>query len=142
MNFDSPTPIRTDADLLDLWRTLMGPLGFSRTTLWMVPIGGDDLPDRLVLPIDHVPTHPTVRDCDRAAEFAVRFLPAGGSMAFLFSRPGPGGVTSGDAAWARLLAGSAERHGLGDRPVALANNATLTLRPQATRGVRSARSAG
>ena len=51
MTTDDPI-IRTQADLEQVWRTLMEPLGFSDGSLWLLAIGPDDRPTQLLVEIE------------------------------------------------------------------------------------------
>ena len=97
--------IRSQADLHRTWQSLMSPLGFSGQSIWMMVIGPDDRPlPQLTeitdadLPDDLAPRDvaPLLRRVREAGLGDVR-------VAFLRSRPGEGGVTAEDRAWAALL---------------------------------------
>lgn len=100
------TPIRTQADLERTWRSLMGPLGFGGTSIWLFLIGPDDLPLRQITQIEEAvrpPSPESLRNFgamlrQRSDEFAFE-----GRWAFLRSRPGRIQVTQDDRAWARGL---------------------------------------
>ena len=104
MNF-RPT-IRTQADLEEAWRTLMGPLGFSQHSVWLMLVDASDRPDPHLSRIDEADDPPTTAELSGFAEM-LRTLHAelvpGGRVAFLRSRPGPAGVTADDRAWAAAL---------------------------------------
>ncbi len=118
----APT-IRTDADLERAWRTLMGPLGFSRHSLWVMVVADDGVPLPQLTKIDDL-THPPERD--RLTALAERLrghlddVAPRGRVAFLLSRPGRGGLTPRDRAWAAAL--YAFPH-LADVPVMLVHRA-------------------
>ena len=59
------TPIRTQADLEAFWRRLMEPLGFSDGTLWVLAIGGDDLPTPTLLEVVDEGVQPTPEEITR-----------------------------------------------------------------------------
>ena len=101
---DEPTVIRTQTDLEALWRTLMGDLGFSRTTLWLLLLdhAGEVLP--VVVPIEDIPARPTDA-VEKLTEMLTHVVPPGGSAAFLLTRPGTDGpLTTSERAWTRALA--------------------------------------
>ncbi len=98
--------LRTQTDLEDAWRHLMGPLGFSSPSLWFVLITADDELFPHVTQIDEAATPPSPDEvaglADLMAELRDEFAP-GGRIAFLRSRPGRRGITAEDRAWARAL---------------------------------------
>jgi hypothetical protein len=98
--------IRTQQDLEDAWRTLMGPLGFSAGSIWLMLIGADDEPFPHLTKIEGA-EHPPPPDelagfARMIGELLADFAP-GGRVAFLRSRPGRGGLTTDDRAWAEAL---------------------------------------
>ncbi|MGN6608131.1 MAG: hypothetical protein ACTHMS_14105 [Jatrophihabitans sp.] len=99
------TFVRTDHDLFDLWRDLMGTEGFGTRSLWHVFLGPDGRLEPVVVPIDDLPATP---DTEVLATFAgilhdLRDEVGWASMAVLLSRPGPGTMSAGDRAWARAV---------------------------------------
>lgn len=100
---DQQPPIRTQSDLEALWRRLMGDLGFSRTTLWLVLLDADGRPTPVVIPIDDIPPRP-VDAVEHLTGLLAHLVQPGGSVVFLLSRPGPDGPpTSSERAWIRAL---------------------------------------
>ncbi|WP_432476669.1 hypothetical protein [Nocardioides sp. GXQ0305] len=118
--------IRTQQDLEDTWRHLMGPLGFSRETIWLMLIDRDDQPFPQLTQIDDATTPPSGDELAGftalVGELCSEFAP-GGRVAFLRSRPGPGGLTTRDRAWARALYDVGR---LGDVPVDVVHRACNT----------------
>ena len=104
MTFD-PT-IRTQQDLEDAWRHLMGPLGFSGHSIWLMLIDADGHPVPHLTQIeqaDHPPGPAELAGlADLIAQLVAEFVP-GGSVAFLRTRPGLPGLTTDDRAWATAL---------------------------------------
>jgi len=123
--------IRTQADLDLRWRALMGPLGFSRPSLWVMfldPAGGCAGP---LTQIDRIPARPDhrllvslLRTC---AEVVHEDLEPGSRVAFLRSRPGPGAVDADDRAWAGGLVAAARTVGVPCEPVHLATDERVTV---------------
>ena len=104
--------IRSQADLESVWRTLMKPLGFDRSSVWMMLIGPDDRPLPQVMEIDEVdepPVEELVAGLAGVLEQLREELLPEGRFAFLRSRPGAGGVTADDRAWATALYAAARR---------------------------------
>ena len=124
--------VHSQADLHQLWRILMGPLGFGRRTLWLVFVDVQGGVGRLIMPVD---IHPEPDDafvrqlfwvCEEAlgAEFG-----AGTRIAMLLSRPGSARVGDGDRAWARALADGAAHAGVALLPVHLATDDAIVVLP-------------
>lgn len=117
--------IRTQADLHEHWRALMGELGFGKRTLWVQLIGPDDRCHPAIMQIDHIPDRPD-------AEFLAHLmqtcngllveLPPDCRIAMLLSRPGRRELTSGDRAWAAGLYRAAALGGVRCAPLHLAND--------------------
>jgi hypothetical protein len=98
--------IKTQQDLEDAWRHLMGPLGFSRRSLWLMLIDADGTPVPHLSQIEQANSVPSPAElagfADTVSELVREFVP-GGRAAFLRSRPGGAGVTAEDRAWAQAL---------------------------------------
>lgn len=99
-----PTTIRSQADLHVAWRTLMGPLGFSGHMLWLMLIDEDGRPTPQLAQIEDDGRLPSAEEWEGFAEM-LRMLCGEvvprGRVAALRSRPGAGGLTQRDRAWAR-----------------------------------------
>jgi hypothetical protein len=122
---DQQPPIRTQSDLEALWRRLMGRLGFSRTTLWLVLLDADGRPTPVVIPIDDIPSRPTDA-VEHLSDLLAHLVQPGGSVVFLLSRPGPDGpLTPSERAWTRALEIVGRNVGSTVWPVHRANNAAL-----------------
>jgi hypothetical protein len=101
-----PTRIRTQSDLHDAWRQLMEPLGFSGHSVWLMLIEADDRTVPHLTQIEDAQQPPGPVQREGFAEMLrslVDDLVPGGRVAFLRSRPGGGGLTPDDRAWARGL---------------------------------------
>ena len=94
--------IRTQADLEQMWRRLMSPLGFARHTIWMVVVQ-DDRPIPQVMEIVETPDAPEADDVVAFAGVLELLARPDTRFAFLRSRPGGGGPDATDRAWARSL---------------------------------------
>lgn len=95
--------VRTTADLVRLWSTVVGDGGFGRRTLWLVFLDEAGRPAPVVVPVDDIPLVPSRADADSLGHFLDHFGGAG-TQALLLSRPGPCGVQAHDREWARALA--------------------------------------
>lgn len=118
-------PIRSQADLHQLWRTLMGELGFSAPQLWMVLIDADDWCTPVIQHIVEVPDVPdqdTLHGLLWVCRQLIDEIVTDGSVAFLRARPGPAGLIASDRAWAVGLLTAACEVGVECRPIHLAND--------------------
>lgn len=106
---DPDRPLRTQADLEAYWRTRMEPLGFSGGALWVLGIGGDDLPIPLLMEVVDDGYDPTPEEALTFGDFLAHLTPEtpdGSRFAFLRCRPGRGGPTAADRELvAALIAG-------------------------------------
>ena len=125
MTTDFHSPIRTQSDLEALWRGLMGELGFSRTSLWLMMLEADGTPVPTLLPIDGIPTRPTDA-VEGLTGLLLGLVPPGGSVAFLLTRPGVDGpLTPSERAWTRALEIVSRNVGGAAWPVHRANDEAL-----------------
>lgn len=124
--------VRTQAELEQVWRHLMEPLGFGGHSLWLMFIGydGEVLPH--LTQIEDTVRPPT----DEEAASFIRFLldlqdrvAPGRRVAFLRSRPGRGGPRPDDLAWARSLYAACRAGGMETDVVHLATEDTLVPLP-------------
>jgi hypothetical protein len=107
--------IRSQSDLHDAWSTLMGPLGFSGHSIWLMLIQADDRPLPHLTQIEEAKRLPTREENGHLAEtlqMLVSEVVPGGRVAFLRSRPGGGGLTLEDKAWAQSLYDAARLAGV------------------------------
>lgn len=128
---DEMPAIHTQADLDRHWRALMGPLGFSRTLLWVMFIDPAGRCTGPLSQIEEIPPQPDellltnlLKIC---AEVIDESLQPGSRVAFLRSRPGSGTVTGDDLAWARGLTEAAQAVGVRCEPVHLATDERVTV---------------
>lgn len=122
-----PLPPITDADALhQVWRHVMGRPGFRHRTLWMLLIAADGRPVHAVQ-LDEAPRAFEDGVADNLVDL-VRELHAGGlTVAFLYSRPGPGPRTADDMTWANGLTAHLRRNNLPTWPVHLANDSEIAM---------------
>ncbi|RHW27196.1 hypothetical protein D0Z08_11090 [Nocardioides immobilis] len=121
--------ITSQADLEQVWQTLMEPLGFTRTSLWMVFLHPDGRPHKTLIevpaPDDMVAPDPTAPELlDLLEEWTTEQVP-GGRVAFLRTRPGRGGLDRSDRLWAAALYAAAQLAGVPCEVVHAANNDRL-----------------
>lgn len=124
------SPVRTDDELLQRWRLIMGEGGFGRRSLWLVwfDAQGKQLP--MVVPVDDVPQRPDDELLGGLGEVVteiVRDQAPGGSVAITLSRPGPSVVDGDDRAWGLALLDMASRNAITLRRFHLAT--TGSVRP-------------
>jgi hypothetical protein len=97
--------IRTQNDLEQTWRELMGPWGYGRHSLWLMFIQ-DDVPIPQLTEVEGCEEPP---DAELTANFAqvlgglAHELGDGLRFAVLRTRPGTDRVTDDDRAWARSV---------------------------------------
>lgn len=122
--------VRTQADLYQHWRALMGELGFSEPILWFQFFDADGRCLPLIQQISeltHVPETDLLENLMWVCGEIIREHAPGGTVAFLRSRPGHAGVSPSDHAWATGLASAARDAGLRCHPVHLANDHELRV---------------
>ena len=123
----TPT-VTSQADLEEVWRTLMQPLGFARRSLWFMAVG----PDGTVIPqlnqiedCEQLPLPEQLLGALSTIHGVLDDLVPGARIAFLRSRPGGQGVDAEDRAWARELYGAARAVGAPLEVVHLATDADI-----------------
>lgn len=127
------TPLIADQmDLEDFWHELMGPLGFSSPSLWLVVLGPDERPLPHVVEIAEAHDLPT--DVQRSGfvevlEHITETLPSGISVAFLRTRPGTDAIGITDRRWAAMLYAAARSAGVACATVHSANDVHLVPVP-------------
>jgi hypothetical protein len=94
--------VATQADLEQMWRRLMEPLGFSGFSLWLVIIRGDRAVPK-VMEFTELPDSPEKEDTGALAKLLALLATPDTRFAFLRSRPGGGRPSAGDRAWALAL---------------------------------------
>jgi hypothetical protein len=108
------TPFRpvlhTQADVEQMWRRLMTPLGFTGSSLWMVVVE-DDRPLPRLMEIAELPMAHEAGEAEALAGVLERLADEGTRFAFLRSRPGGGRPDESDRAWARTLYDAGRRAG-------------------------------
>ena len=124
--------IRSQTDLEAAWRALLRPLGFTSHSTWIMLVGPDGRPLPQLVEVEGTAEPPDEGMVASLGDFLgelVSSLVPGASVAFLRSRPGAGGVTADDRAWARALLASARHAGLPTEVVHRACDVDVLLVP-------------
>lgn len=113
--------IRTQADLEQLWRRLMSPLGFGSCSVWLVVVDRQrPLPQ--IMEFARTPAHPEDGSAEALARALEHLAGPEVSFAFLRSRPGGGRPDAADLAWAKTLYDVGRRAGVRLEVVHLAHD--------------------
>lgn len=105
--------VRTQADLEEVWRRLMGPGGFERRSVWLLRVDADQRAIPMIAEITDCEDRPEPPLADQIGEL-LRSLDRedpGGSFAFLLTRPGVG-LDEDDRTWGRCLLAAGEAAGV------------------------------
>lgn len=134
--------ITSQADLEQVWRSLMEPLGFTRSSLWIIFVHPDGRPHKTLIEVPAPdamvapdPNAPELLDLLR--EWTTEQVP-GGRVAFLRTRPGRGGLDHTDRLWAAALYAAARVAGVPCEVVHAANDDRLVPVPLDEIGALSA----
>jgi hypothetical protein len=123
--------IRTQADLEEAWRHLMGPWGYGGASTWLMLVLDDEVIPHLT-EIAECEDPPEPEGIDGLADI-LRMLDEeiapGARVAFLRSRPGADVVTDTDRAWASGLYDAARRAGVPAEVVHLATRGSVRAIP-------------
>jgi hypothetical protein len=123
-------PIRNSYDLCLRWRALMGPLGFGRPRLWIGFLAPDNMMSAQLTQIEEIPHSADADMCRPLLEMCQHIVGrdgAGGSVAFLLTRPGRHPMDDADRSWACGLTSAAQRLGVSTWPVHFANDVELRV---------------
>ena len=92
----------------------MGPWGFGGHSLWLLVIDAEDRPFPQITEITEAEEPPDDEMVSSLATFVSGLAESddGRRFAFLRSRPGHGGLTADDRAWARALYDAGRRAGV------------------------------
>lgn len=125
-------PVRTQAELEQLWRRLMEPLGFAGGALWALAIDGHDHPTKVLMEIRDEGVEPTPEEATSFGPFLAHLgpdVPDGSRWAFLRCRPGRGGARASDRALVAALVAGCRDAGIATDVVHLATDDTLVPLP-------------
>ncbi len=123
-------PIKTQEDLCQLWRMLMGKLGFARRRIWFVTLDRDGAVLPGVVQIDECPVRPDRIMLVHLMDMILDLFeedPRRHSVAFLWSRPGGTATTAADLCWAAAIRDAAKEAMLPTWPIHLANDFDLRV---------------
>lgn len=123
-------PVRTDADLRQRWRALMGELGFGGHSLWLNLVDADGRMTPVLTQIEELDAFPDELGLDnlmRICRQLVDEFEPGGRVAFLLTRPGSAGLNDWDRAWGNALLQGARRNAVPIWPVHRANDEVLRV---------------
>jgi hypothetical protein len=104
--------VRTQADLEAMWKEVMGSGGYGGHSLWLVVIDSDDRPFPQITELTDALEPPDDEMIGSLATFLQHLAVDDLRFAFLRSRPGHGGLTADDRAWARALYDTGRRAGV------------------------------
>ena len=118
--------IRSQADLEEVWRHLMGPQEYTAHAVWCLFIDPDHRPIPQLVEIGETAEVPDEEERRRFTDFLAHFGgdlgPGEVRIAFLIARPGPGVLRAHDRGWAAALYDVTHRAGLGCETVHLATD--------------------
>ena len=133
MSETPPTPvIRSQSDLEDVWRHLMGPLGFGGHSIWLMFVQPDGTPMPHLTQIEDCVRPPTPSEQANFVallkELSTEMRP-GERVVFLRTRPGRSALRPDDLAWARSLYDACRVAGVETDVVHLATDEALVPLP-------------
>jgi hypothetical protein len=123
-------PIHNSADLCLRWRALMGPLGSDQPRLWIAFLTPDAMMNPRLVQIDEIPRRTKPESCRPLLELCQHIVGrngAGGSVAFLLTRPGRNPMDDADRSWGRGLTSAAQHLSVSMWPVHFANDVELRI---------------
>lgn len=126
---DTPA-IKTQEDLCQQWRSLMGELGFGQRYLWALILDADGRVLPGIIQIEDCSAAPDglmIRALMRSLRRVLKDDCAEASLAFLWSRPGSAETRATDIGWATALITEAKRAKLPIWPVHFANDYDLRV---------------
>ena len=107
----------------------MGPLGFSRRSLWISFTDGDGRVSPALQQIDDVPRRAGYADGAALMELLahLRDAYADGAVAICYSRPGRAPMSTDDRSWARALSAAAAQFDVPLWPMHFANDSAVLV---------------
>ncbi|GEP37662.1 hypothetical protein NPS01_13250 [Nocardioides psychrotolerans] len=126
------TQIRTQSDLENAWRTLMGPLGFGGHSVWLMALEPDGTTTPMIMEITES-EEPIDEEMQASLAELLRLttteLVPDGRVAFLRTRPGSDGLSAADREWARALYAACRLAGVRHEVLLVANDVMLEPLP-------------
>lgn len=122
--------VTNQADLQLRWSMLMGELGFGSPRLYMQFTSPDRSTDGVIVEVDELPDVPDAETSAGLLNASARLLAQmtpGTRVALLYARPGRGGLSAADRAWARSLTDAAVAADIPMWPVHVANDEALRV---------------
>jgi hypothetical protein len=123
-------PIRNPKDLCQRWQALMSPFGFVQPRLWIAFLAPDAKMSPRLVRIDEIPRWTNPESCRPLLELCQHIVGrngAGGSVAFLLTRPGRNPMDDADRSWGRGLTSAAKHLGISIWPIHFANDIELRV---------------
>jgi hypothetical protein len=122
----------TQADVTEMWRELIRPLGWRSPRVYAVVVGDDRRPVPVMNQLDDLPPALSAEEADRLVGFLGELvarvdMPA--SFALLYVRPGGGRPTADDFAVCRLLYEAAHQRGVALETVHVGTDDVVTPAP-------------
>ena len=108
----------------------MSPLGFAQPRLWIAFLTPDAKMNPRLVQIDDIPRWTNPEGCRPLLELCQRIVGrngAGGSVAFLLTRPGRSPMDDADRSWGRGLTSAAKQLGVSIWPIHFANDVELRV---------------
>lgn len=123
-------PIKTQEDLCQFWRMLMGKLGFARRRIWIVTLDREGRVQYGLIQIDECPAKPDKVMLGHLMDVLLEVFEEDTrrhSVAFLWSRPGGASTTAADIKWAAALRDAVKDAMLPAWPIHLATDFDLRV---------------
>jgi hypothetical protein len=108
----------------------MGPLGFGQSCIWIAFLAPDNMMSAQLTQIEEIPRSADPAMCRPLLEMCRHIIGregAGGSVAFLLTRPGRQPMDDADRSWACGLTSAAQHLGVSMWPVHFANDVELRV---------------
>lgn len=122
--------VTDQAELHQRWTLLMGELGFGSPRIYWLFTSPDGSTDGVIVEITELPDLPDTETSAAMMRGSARLLAQltpGARVALLYARPGRGGLSATDRAWARSLTDAAQEAGIPMWPVHVANDEALRV---------------
>lgn len=124
--------IRTQSELEQAWRTLMGPLGFGGHSVWLIVLEPDGSTTPVIMEITESvePIDESMRtNLAEVLRLVTTEIVPDGRVAFLRTRPGRDGLSAADREWAQALYQACRLADVAHEVVHVANDVMLQPLP-------------